>query len=146
MFDVVETKHATLLSLDTCLQLNLITMGEQVHLIEVKVEALIKEYEDIFIGSGCLPGEYDVVVDKEMPPVQNRPRKVAFCAERGLSKENRRTGAKTIKKNTNSTQNKSETHHAKQYEITSFLSTDCELSTETCSKNVYSLGPWRNKG
>ena len=36
---------------------------------------------------------------------------------------------------------KSETHHAKQYEVTSFLSTDCELSTETCSKNVYSLGP-----
>ena len=50
-------------------------------------------------------------------------------------------GAKTIKKNTNSTQNKSETHHAKQYEVTSFLSTNCELSTETCSKNVYSLGP-----
>ena len=54
---------------------------------------------------------------------------------------NKRQGAKTIKKNTNSTQNKSETHHAKQYEVTSFLSTDCELSTETCSKNVYSLGP-----
>ena len=49
--------------------------------------------------------------------------------------------AKTIKKNTNSTQNKSQTHHAKQYEVTSFLSTDCELSTETCSKNVYSLDP-----
>ena len=50
-------------------------------------------------------------------------------------------GAKTIKKNTNSTQNKSQTHRAKQYEVTSFLSTDCELSTDTCSKNVYSLGP-----
>ena len=51
-------------------------------------------------------------------------------------------GAKTIKKNTNSTQNKFQTHRAKQYEVTSFLSTDCELSTETCSKNVYSLGSW----
>ena len=50
-------------------------------------------------------------------------------------------GAKTIKKNTNSTQNKFQTHRARQYEVTSFLSTDCELSTETCSKNVYSLGP-----
>ena len=49
--------------------------------------------------------------------------------------------AKTIKKNTNSTQNKFQTHCAKQYDVTSFLSTDCELSTETCSKNVYSLGP-----
>ena len=45
------------------------------------------------------------------------------------------------KKNTNSTQNKSQTHRAKQYEVMSFLSTDCELSTDTCSKNVYSLGP-----
>ena len=41
----------------------------------------------------------------------------------------------------NSTQNKFQTHRAKQYEVTLFLSTDCELSTETCSKNVYSLGP-----
>ena len=56
-------------------------------------------------------------------------------------REGGRQGAKTIKKNTNSTQNKSQTHRAKQYEVTSFLSTDCELSTETCSKNVYSLGP-----
>ena len=52
-----------------------------------------------------------------------------------------RLWTKTIKKNTNSTQNKSQTHRAKQYEVTSFLITDCELSTETCSKNVYSLGP-----
>ena len=50
-------------------------------------------------------------------------------------------GAKTIKKNTNSTQNKSQTQCAKQYKVTSFLSTDCELSTNPCSKNVYSLGP-----
>ena len=54
------------------------------------------------------------------------------------------SGAKTIKKNTNSIQNKSQTHRAKQYKVTSFLSTDCELSTETCSKNVYSLGPRSN--
>ena len=91
MFEVVETKHATLLSLDTCLQLNWITVGEQVHLIDeqsdVKVEALIKEYEDVFIGMGCLPGEYDIVVDKEMPPVQNRPRKVAYALKEDFQKK-----------------------------------------------------------
>ena len=91
MFEVVETKHATLLSQDTCLQLNLITVGEQVHLIdeqsEVKVEALIKEYEDVFIGMVCLPGEYDIVVDKEMPPVQNRPRKVAYALKEDFQKK-----------------------------------------------------------
>ena len=48
-------------------------------------------------------------------------------------------GSKTIKKN--STQKKHQTQCARAYEVTSFLSTDCELSTETCSKNVYSPGP-----
>ena len=55
--------------------------------------------------------------------------------------DNEAARAKTITKNTNSTQNKRQTYRAKQYKVTSFLSTDCELSTETCSKNVYSLGP-----
>ena len=57
------------------------------HLIEVKVEVLINEYEDIFIGRGCLPDEYDVVVDKEMPPVQNRPRKVACALKEDFQKK-----------------------------------------------------------
>ena len=91
MFEVVETKHATLLSLDTCLQLNLITVAEQLHLIDeqsdVKVEALIKEYEDVFIGMGCLPGEYNIVIDKEMPPVQNRQRKVAYAPKEDFQKK-----------------------------------------------------------
>ena len=68
MFEVVEIKNATLLSLDTCLQLQLIAVGEEVHLVdeqaENKVEALIKEYEDMFNGMGCLPGVYDTVTDK----------------------------------------------------------------------------------
>ena len=33
-------------------------------------------------------------------------------------------------------------YRAKQYKVTSFLSTDCELSTNPCSKNFYNLGPW----
>ena len=44
--------------------------------------------------------------------------------------------AKTIKKNTNSTQTKSQTHRAKQYEVTS-LSTYCELSIETCFFGIF---------
>ena len=52
-----------------------------------------------------------------------------------------RPGAKTIKKITNSTQNKSLTHCAKQYKVTSFLSTYWELSTETCSKTFILLAP-----
>ena len=46
---------------------------------------------------------------------------------------------KTIKKKKNSTQNKSQTQRARAYKVTSFLITDCESSTETCSKNVCTI-------
>ena len=49
--------------------------------------------------------------------------------------------SKTIKKNTNSTPNKSQTKRAKAYKVTSFLNTDCELSTNPCSRFLHSLGP-----
>ena len=48
-------------------------------------------------------------------------------------------GPKTIY--TNSTPNKYQTQRARAYEVTSFLSTDCELSTNPCSRFLYSLGP-----
>ena len=49
--------------------------------------------------------------------------------------------AKTIKKKKNSTRNKSQTQCARAYEVTSLLSTDCELSIETCSKTFIILAP-----
>ena len=48
---------------------------------------------------------------------------------------------KIIKKNTNSTPNKSQNQRTSAYKVTSFLSTDCELSTETRSRFLYSLVP-----
>ena len=51
-------------------------------------------------------------------------------------------GKDYIKKNKNSTQNKSQTQRATAYKVTSFLlSTYCEMSTDTCSKYVYSPVP-----
>ena len=51
----------------------------------------------------------------------------------------RQQGVNTINKKENSTENKSQTlrRHTRAYEVTSFLSTYLELSTETCSQNVY---------
>ena len=66
MFEVVETKHCSLLSLDTCLHLNLLSVNEYVHLVNThqyrNVDAMLEEYTDVFSGLGCLPGEYDIVV------------------------------------------------------------------------------------
>ena len=73
----------TIVKTATVKQLQLMAVGEEVYLVdeqaENKVEALIQEYKDVFNGIGWLPGVYDIVVDKDMPPVQNRPRKVDMC-------------------------------------------------------------------
>ena len=50
--------------------------------------------------------------------------------------------ANTIKKNTNSTQNKSQTHRAKQYEVMSFLSTDCEHRDMLEKRLVFAQDVW----
>ena len=44
--------------------------------------------------------------------------------------------AQDYKEKKNLTQNKSQTQRARSYKVMSFLRTDCELSTETCSKKV----------
>ena len=91
MFEVVETKHCSLLSLDTCLRLNLLSVNEHVHLVNThqyrNVDAMLEEYTDVFSGLGCLPGEYDIVVDNSVKPVQNRPRKVAYALKDDLQKK-----------------------------------------------------------
>ena len=90
-FEVVETKHATLLSLDTCLKLQLITVNEVVHLVDSSpkkdVNVLPQEYDDVFTGLGCLPGEYDSSIDRTIQPVQNRLRKVAYALKEDFVKK-----------------------------------------------------------
>ena len=57
------------------------------------------------------------------------------CAQKPLCPR-----SQDYKENKNSTQINYHAQRARAYKVTSFLSTDCELSTETCSKNVYSPG------
>ena len=40
------------------------------------MEELLKEYEAVFTGLGCLPGEYHIEVDPAIKPVQHAPRRV----------------------------------------------------------------------
>ena len=41
----------------------------------------------MFNGMGCLPGVYDIVIDNDMPPVQNRPRKEAYALKEDFEKK-----------------------------------------------------------
>ena len=40
------------------------------------MQELLKEYEDVFTGLSCLPGEYHIGVDPAIKPVQHAPRRV----------------------------------------------------------------------
>ncbi|KAL5477674.1 hypothetical protein EMCRGX_G024499, partial [Ephydatia muelleri] len=81
VFELLETKHHTLLSLDSCLGLQLLSYeSESVCLAEasqgLSKEAILNSYQDVFKGTGCLPGEYDIELDEGVFPVQNRPRRI----------------------------------------------------------------------
>ena len=78
VFELLETRHHTLLSLDTCLKLSYEI--ESVCLAEAKLKLtrkhILEEYSDVFSGIGCLPGKYNIQTDPSIPPVQNRPRRI----------------------------------------------------------------------
>ena len=67
------------------------TVNENVHLVNTlqyrNVDAMLEEYTDVFSGRGCLSGEYDIVVDNSVKPVQNIPRKVAYALKDDLQKK-----------------------------------------------------------
>eukprot|EP00731_Ephydatia_muelleri_P009792 Em0005g378a len=80
-FEVMKSNHHSLLSLDTCLTLNLLSYKiGTVYAIqeEQKVARLqvLEEFDDVFGGLGSLPGEYEIEIDEMVHAVQNRPRKI----------------------------------------------------------------------
>eukprot|EP00731_Ephydatia_muelleri_P030026 Em0021g549a len=75
-FEILETKHHTLLSLDTCLNLQLLSYeAECVCLAEagegLTKERVVEDYTDVFSGTGCLASEYNIPVDRAIPAVQD---------------------------------------------------------------------------
>ena len=78
-FEVLNTKHHSLLSLDTCLALGLLQYNsEEVSVVQVAQkmtkEQLFSDFSDVFAGISLLSGEYEIELDPAIPPVQNRPR------------------------------------------------------------------------
>ena len=74
---VMETKQHSLLSQKACVDLNLITVNDSVHMVaDEPLENILAEYDSVFKGIGCLPGEYDIETDESVTPVQERPRKI----------------------------------------------------------------------
>ena len=85
-FLVMNTGQHSLLSLNTCLDLSLIKMNESVHLVsDEPIENILTQYQNVFHGIGCLPGEYDLEIDPSVTPVQVRPRKIALTMKEDVT-------------------------------------------------------------
>lgn len=39
-------------------------------------DKLMRDFQDVFTGLGCLPGEYHIEIDPDIRPVQHTPRRV----------------------------------------------------------------------
>ena len=80
-FEVMRSNHHSLLSLDTCLTLNLLSYKVgTVYAIQEKLKVtrlqVLEEFDDAFGGLGSLPGEYNIEIDEVVPAVKNRPCKI----------------------------------------------------------------------
>ena len=83
---VLKTRHHTFISLDTCLQLELLSYRlEKVNLVAehspLTKEKVLMEFGDVFSGVGCLPGEYQIDLDPAVPPMLNIPHTIRAAVE-----------------------------------------------------------------
>lgn len=87
-FQVVDIEHSVpnVLGIESCLKLNLIHKGPTVP-VNIIDQDLFIEYQDLFEGIGCLPGEHKIVIDKSVPPVVNPPRKIPVAIKAKVKSE-----------------------------------------------------------
>lgn len=87
-FVVVPKDVPALLGLATCERLNLV---RRVLVVEetnnTEYDSILREYEDVFKGLGCLPGVHNIQVDETVPPVVHPCRKVPFALKHQLKEE-----------------------------------------------------------
>ena len=91
-YEILEIIHHTLLSLDTCLNLQLLSYEVECICLAEAGEGLTKErivgdYADVCSGTGCLAGEYDIPVDRAIPAVQNRPRRIPLTMKTAVEEK-----------------------------------------------------------
>uniref|UniRef100_A0ABM0MBB2 Uncharacterized protein K02A2.6-like n=1 Tax=Saccoglossus kowalevskii TaxID=10224 RepID=A0ABM0MBB2_SACKO len=109
-FKVIAGKQKPLLSGDTCTNMGLITLNVVNSISQeatptcTSKDNVIKQYNDVFEGLGCLPGEYKIEIDSTIKPVQHVPRRVPIPLKAKLkAKINEMERKGIIKKVTKST-------------------------------------------
>lgn len=91
-FYVMKTTNHSLLSMDTCLKLDLLAVNQEyVNLVNtanpVELNTILNDFSDVFSGLGCLPGEYEIKMDNSVKPIQNPTRKIPISMKNDVKKK-----------------------------------------------------------
>ena len=98
-FQVVDKTSKPLLSAETCEQLGLITLAEEITLpvnnveteakkqIPLTKEKILKEYKEVFEGLGHIGNASSFVVDQSHPPTQHAPRRIAVALKKEVKEK-----------------------------------------------------------
>jgi hypothetical protein len=103
-FHIVEIQAPPVFSANTCKEMGLV---KRVHVVETSKsqdhhnkdflspskgnptgeDELLKGYDKLFIGLGCLPGEHTIEIDPSYTPVVHPPRKVPLALKEQIKEE-----------------------------------------------------------
>ncbi|KAL9986304.1 hypothetical protein ACROYT_G000436, partial [Oculina patagonica] len=95
-FQIIEHPATPVIGLQTCHDLNLVkrvssvdTQGEENLSSDNNqdVNEILKKYEDVFDGIGCLKGTYQIKIDPNVSPVVHPPRKIPFTQREKVKEE-----------------------------------------------------------
>ena len=83
-FDILENAPWPIVDGNTCIKQGWISLGSDQFLHSLNSEKyeplsfdkLMRDFEDVFTGLGCLPGEYHIEIDPDIRPVEHSPRRV----------------------------------------------------------------------
>jgi len=56
---------------------------------QASLDLITDKYSDVFCGIGCFNGEYHMVMDPEVKPVQHQPHRVIIHMREALKTRNR---------------------------------------------------------
>lgn len=85
-FIIADVASPPILGRAACEELNLIKRIMAVGAIEDNNSSIkiLNEYEDVFLGMGCLPGEYKIRLQPNARPVVHAPRKLPIALRDGI--------------------------------------------------------------
>ena len=97
-FQIIEHPATPVIGLQTCHELNLVkrvssvdTQGNENLSSDTScnqdVDEILKKYEDVFDGIGCLEGTYQIKIDPTVSPVVHPPRKIPFTQREKVKEE-----------------------------------------------------------